>query len=193
MAEIAPKLATYEDLRRLPDAVRAEIIHGQVVLMPSARARHGLAVGDVSGQLRPTRNRGGGDPPGWWIVNEVDVEFDRHEVYRPDIAGWQRSRMPKLPDELPITVLPDWVFEVLSPSNQRNDRIEKMSVYRQSGVPFAWLVDPQARFLEAFENVNGRWVLLGTWGDGHKVSIAPFAEVEMDVGTLFEPSAQAAP
>lgn len=183
---LAHKLATYEDLLRLPESVRAEVIHGELVVAPSARARHGLAVADLGGQLRPAR-RGSGSLQGWWIVAEVDVQFDRHEVYRPDLAGWLRSRMPKLPDTLPITVVPDWVCEVLSPSNQRTDRTLKMSVYRDKGVGHVWLVDPQERYLEAFENENGRWVLLGTWGEGDMVAIAPFLELELDVGSLFEP------
>jgi Uma2 family endonuclease len=190
---LAHKSATYEDLRKLPESVRAEVIHGEVVVAPSARARHGRTTTRLGGKLGDQFDPPRQDDAGWWIVADVDVQFDRHDIYRPDLSGWQRSRMLKLPDTLPITVVPDWVCEVLSPSNQRYDRTLKMTVYRDTGVRHVWLVDPQEGYLEAFENDNGRWILLGTWVDGDVVGIAPFLELELDVGALFEPVAEPTP
>ena len=33
-----------------------------------------------------------------------------------DLGGWRRERMPKEPDAPSVTLAPDWVCEVLSPS-----------------------------------------------------------------------------
>jgi Uma2 family endonuclease len=184
---LAHKAATYEDLRKLPESVRAEVIHGEVVVAPPPLMRHGLAQADVAAQLRPARLGSGGGDLGWWIATEVDIQMAAHEIYRPDVAGWRRSRVPVLPDSWPVDLLPDWVCEVLSPSNQRDDRMKKMAVYRDCGVAHAWLVDPAIRTLEAYQNDGKHWILLGTWSDGDVLGIAPFETFDMDVGALFEP------
>jgi len=43
----------------------------------------------------------------------------------PDLAGWRRERMPELPAARPISVRPDCVCEVASPSNRWRDRGRK--------------------------------------------------------------------
>ncbi|MEZ5579520.1 MAG: Uma2 family endonuclease [Candidatus Competibacteraceae bacterium] len=59
----------------------------------------------------------------------------------PDLAGWRRERMPRLPHDHRIEVVPDWVCEILSPSTAKTDRVIKMPVYARHGVPYLWLVD----------------------------------------------------
>jgi Uma2 family endonuclease len=69
----------------------------------------------------------------------VDTEVDV-----PDIAGWRRERMPRLPEGHRFTVVPDWVCEVLSPATKSKDREIKMPIYARYGVADAWLLDPHA-------------------------------------------------
>lgn len=41
------------------------------------------------------------------------------DIIVPDLAGWRRDRMPRIPrDDAFIKLPPDWVCEVLSPSTQ---------------------------------------------------------------------------
>lgn len=54
-------------------------------------------------------------------------------------------------------------------------------------MPHLWIVDPDARILEAFEPRDGAWLRLGGWSDGDVARIAPFDAVEIDVGRLFPP------
>ena len=63
------------------------------------------------------------------------MELGEHDVYRPDVAGWRRERLPELPAEAVVAVRPDWVCEILSPSNTRNDLLKKLRIYQRSGVP----------------------------------------------------------
>src|SRR6187397_2162765 len=121
----AAKLATYEDLLRLPEDARAEILAGAIITQPAPRPRHSK----VQGALR--RFLGGpfddddgfGGPGGWWIFVEVDVKLGG-DVVRPDLSGWRRERLPT-PDVRPIDVAPDWVCEILSESNAAHDRVTK--------------------------------------------------------------------
>jgi Uma2 family endonuclease len=45
---------------------------------------------------------------------------------------------------------PMLVIEVVSPSSARADRFTKRRLYQEMGVPFYWLVDADARVVEAW-------------------------------------------
>ncbi len=185
--EPAPRRATYEDLLRLPEDVRAEIIDGEIVALPSPRPRHSKAQGAlrrfIGGPFDDDDGYGG--PGGWWIFPEVDVQLGER-VVRPDLAGWRRSRLPD-PDQRPIAVVPDWVCEVLSEFNEAHDRVKKRYIYAEAGVAHYWIVDPEARTLEAFVLERGKWVDAGSFDDTAVAHISPFEVIEIPVGRLFLP------
>lgn len=47
-----------------------------------------------------------------------------------------------------ITVVPDWLCEVLSPGTRRTDRMKKMPIYAREMVAHVWLADPGERTVE---------------------------------------------
>ncbi|MEL5850032.1 MAG: Uma2 family endonuclease, partial [Candidatus Igneacidithiobacillus chanchocoensis] len=57
--------------------------------------------------------------------------------------------------------------------------------YACGGVAYCWLIDPDARTLEAYANQEDRWLLLGTWGDQDEAAIDPFAAVPLDLSGLW--------
>lgn len=187
----ARKLATYDDLLALPEGVRAEVIDGILVTPPAPLPRHARAQGALSrligGPYDGEDGRGG--PGGWWILPEVDVCLGAHDIVRPDLAGWRRERLPAPWDMRPIDVAPDWICEVVSPSNQAHDRVRKRRLYAEHGVPYYWLVDPGERTLEALRLSEDRshWIELGAFDHESRVRIAPFAEVELELAMLFPP------
>jgi Uma2 family endonuclease len=189
MSDPAPRLATYEDLLNLPEDVCAEVLGGAVVTSPAPLPKHSKAQGALRRFLGGPfdDDDGYGGPGGWWLFVEVDVALGRHDIVRPDLAGWRRERLPNPAEERPIEVVPDWVCEVLSPSTAARDKVQKRNLYARHGVRYHWVVDVDARTLEAFELERGRWVLLGTYGEEERAAIAPFEAVELDIGRLFLP------
>lgn len=186
MSDPASKLATYEDLFDLPEDARVEIIAGQIEMLPSARFEHGNVGGRLFSDVETPYGRGRGGPGEWWITQEFDVRFDRHNVVRPDLVGWRRERMPTPPSLPPADVRPDWICEVLSPSNEKHDRHTKKALYARFGVPHYWIVDPQARILEAFAlQESGLWLSLGSYSDGDKARIEPFEAIELDLDGIL--------
>ena len=171
----------------MPEGERAEVIDGRMILAPGALPRHSKAqrslAAFIGGPFDDDDGRGG--PGGWWILLEVDVRFEPHQIVRPDLAGWRRDRLPEPWDKRPIDVRPDWICEVLSPSNVGQDRVRKRHLYAQYQVPYYWLVDPFERTLEALRLENGQWVDAGTFDGGATARIPPFADVELEVGRLF--------
>jgi len=190
--EAAKKLATYDDLLALPEGVRAEIIHGVLVSPPAPLPRHS----SVQGKLRrfiggPFDDDDGlGGPGGWWIFLEVDIRFAPHEIVKPDLAGWRRDRLQDPWDVRPIDVVPDWICEVISPSNAGTDRVTKRHLYASSGVAHYWIADPAARTLETYRLDAGtrRWVDSGAFDAASTAGIPPFEAVELNLGRIFPPA-----
>lgn len=191
MASTAKKQSTYDDLKALPEALRAELIGGAIVAMPSVLPRHSKAAGAVRRFIGGPYDDddGHGGPGGWWIFQGVDVRMGAHDVVRPDVAGWRRVRPQDHGEVRPIDVVPDWICEVLSPSNAAQDRVKKRRLYALTGVAYYWLLDPGERTLEALELHDGAWVELGAYDDSAVARIPPFADIELDVGRSFLPRA----
>jgi Uma2 family endonuclease len=192
MAEAALKLATWDDLEALtgvPEGTNVEIVDGEIVLTPRSASSSGRTQGGLYYFVGGPFDFDPDGPGGWWLVIEPEVELDRHQVLIPDLAGWRRERLPRLPDSRRVRVRPDWVCEVLSPSTERLDRLRKANAYLRAGVPHYWLVSVPGRLLEALEAQGDRWVRVGAYSDGDVVRIPPFEAVELDVGRLFPPLA----
>jgi Uma2 family endonuclease len=65
-------------------------------------------------------------------------------VVVPDLGGWRRERLPRLPEQAFFSIAPDWVCEVLSPSTAAMDRVKKLNIYAREAVSHVWFVDPIA-------------------------------------------------
>lgn len=190
-APAAPDL--YAELEALPENLVGEIIDGNLFAQPRPAAPRAVASSCLGADLHGAFQRGRGGPGGWWIIDEPELHFVRDtEVLVPDIAGWRRERMRRMPEDQRFEVVPDWVCEILSPSTARKDRVIKMPVYARFGIAYLWLVDPIARTLESFALEDGRWVVTGQFKDDDRVAIPPFEELRLELGSLWVPDPDAA-
>jgi len=180
------KPSLYEQLLALPEHVTGEVLNGELYAMPRPKGRHGLAGRGLSGNLITPFDFGRGGPGGWWIILEPEVHFIRDvEVAVPDLAGWRRERMPSVPEDHRFEVVPDWVCEILSPATAKKDRVVKLPVYARYGIAHAWIVDPEAQTLEAFDLREGRWTLIAALKDDDRVAVPPFDAVEFSLADLW--------
>jgi Uma2 family endonuclease len=184
MADVARKVATYDDVLAAPSHMVAEIVDGELILSPRPASRHCAAASTLSEELGPPFKRGRGGPGGWIIIYEPEIHLSSN-VLVPDLAGWRRERMPLLPDAPFLTLAPDWICEVLSPGSARFDRKRKMPLYSQEGVRNAWLVDPVERTLEVYRLADAHWSLLATFSDDERVRAEPFDAIELDLALLW--------
>lgn len=178
------KPATYQDLCDVPEHLVAEIIDGNLYTQPRPTPRHARASSSLGGKLITPFDEGNNGPGGWWILDESEIHLG-FDVVVPDIAGWRRERMPRLPDTAYFELPPDWVCEVLSPSTANKDRALKMPLYAQFGVKHIWLVDPVLRTLEAYENTQGKWLLLQVLENDNAVSLPPFDAISFNLASLW--------
>lgn len=110
------------------------------------------------------------------------------EGVRPDMAGWRRDRVAKLPEPGPdgaVTERPDWVGEILSTSTAGRDLHEKLAIYHSAEVAHYWIVDPTHRILMVYRrSPEGYLFVLGAKA-GMTVRAEPFDAIELSVGFLF--------
>lgn len=176
--------ATLDDLARLPEHLVGEIIDGEFIATPrpaSPHARASSIIGaDLVGPFDREPGGGGPSPGGWWTVDEPELHLGQ-DVLVPDLAGWRRERMPKMPNVPAFELPPDWVCEVVSPSTERIDRARKMDIYARVRVAFAWLVNPLARTLEVYRIEKEGWLLTHTFAGQERVRAVPFDAVELEL------------
>ncbi len=192
MSTLAPmttrskKAATYQDIIDLPENMVGEIIDGELVVSPRPAVGHAFAASVLGGKLTVSFHEGGGGPGGWWILDEVELHL-RADILVPDLSGWRRTRMPKLPapSEPFIALAPDWVCEVLSPSTARIDWSRKLRIYAREKVYHVWLIEPLSRTLEVFRREEKGWLLVGNFAEDECVRAEPFDAIELALSSLW--------
>ena len=178
------KLFTVEDF--LAQHERVELIRGTLVQKAAPSVEHSSAQGGIDRRVghQFSRKPGGRWPGGWWFFVELDVLFG-NEIFRPDVCGYRRDRLKQKPAGRPIEARPDWVCEILSPSNARTDRVEKLQTYFAGGVPHYWLVDPLEGSLEIFRRTDLAYALVQSAHRGQRLKPEPFDALEFSVDELL--------
>ena len=180
----AKRRATYADIEALPPNMVGEILDGELVVHPRPLFRHGTAAFSLGDELGGPFQKGRGGPGGWVFSVEPELHFGQTVVV-PDLAGWRRERLPALPDKVGVTIAPDWLCEVISPSTASYDRTVKLRIYHQQKVGHLWYLDPAYRTLEVFGWAEPHWLALGTFADFETVSAPPFEAISIDLGVLW--------
>ncbi len=176
--------------RNAPAHVVAEILNGELSLMPRPQPRHARVAVRMAGEFRPFDNPRGDEPGGWIILIEPELRLGHlPDIVVPDLAGWHRDRLPEEvftdDDIVRIAIAPDWVCEVLSPSTAKIDRTDKLEIYLREGVGHAWLVDPAAHILEIFRATPEGWLRARVFVGDAPVRAEPFDAIEFPLGVLW--------
>lgn len=187
VAKPVPHRATYQDVLDAPEHLIAEVLNGELVLQPRPTIAHQGVSSELGADLVTTVGRRG-PPEGWIILHEPEIHLGPDgdvDIVVPDLAGWRRTRLPTRPATAFISLPPDWVCEVMSPSTELRDRTTKLTIYAREGVGHLWFVSVRTRHVEVYRLNDGLWTLLGTAQGDAKVRLAPFEEVEIDLSRLW--------
>jgi Uma2 family endonuclease len=179
-SQTARRFATYADIEALPEHQVGELIDGELCVHSRPAPRHAEAGSSLLVELKGAFQWGRGGPGGWLISPEPELHL-RAEVVAPDVAGWRKEALPRLPDIAYFTPATAWVCEALSDSNETLDRGKKMAIYARHGVRDVWLIDPAERELEAFVNDDGVFRPAGAFRGPVRVRVPPFAGRELDL------------
>jgi Uma2 family endonuclease len=144
-------LLTAEEFARLEGLEGpAELVRGFVRMMNLPNPRHGEVCGNIAGLLAPylRQNR-----LGRVVTNDSAIITTRSpdSVRGADVAVYLHSTVP--PGPLPqryLSVVPDVVFEVRSPSDRGSDLLAKIAEYLAAGVKAVCLLDPEDEQLTVY-------------------------------------------
>lgn len=170
----------------LPESRRVEFIDGEFIEKAMPDWEHSQAQGSLDRIIGTAFHRrgGSGQPGGWWLGPEIDIQLGAHG-FRPDLSGWRRERVPTMPKGRPITIRPDWICEVVSESNATMDTVKKLRRYHEEGVPHYWLVDPKTKTLTVYRHQSEGYLHVLAAEAGETVRPEPFDAIELRVGLLF--------
>lgn len=142
--------------------VKHEYVAGQVFAKTGASKRHVLIVGNVFGLLRDGL-RGGKCMP---MVADMKVRLPKGpRYYYPDVLVTCDPRDSDLKGPEDFVEHPSVLIEVLSPTTERTDRLEKLNAYRLlPSLQEYVLVSQDARRIEVFRREGKGWLhtALGT-------------------------------
>ena len=184
---MTPKSAfTYRDYEALPnDGRRYEIHDGELCVTPAPSLEHQIISARLSFQLMKwleTR------PGGLLLYAPLDVILadrpDETSIVQPDILYVAPDRM-SLTSRRGLEGGPTLAVEILSPSTRTIDRVTKRGLHARYRVPHLWLVDPDARALEAFSLEGSRYVLAVSAAGGDPVDLPPFTRLGLVPDTLW--------
>ena len=160
-AETTSGLMTADELFRLGDGVRGELIRGVLCEMGPPGTEHARVAARLSGELYIfLKSHRLGE-----VFNEMGVwtERDPDTVREPDVAFFSAERFPP---GARITgyseVAPDLAVEVRSPNDTRPEVRAKAEMWLSHGVRLCWVVDPETRTID----VHRPGVAVVTLGEG---------------------------
>lgn len=146
------KLTTAQDLLLMSeDEGRFELIEGELREMSPTGEEHGELAAILTSQLliHAREHRLGtvyAAETGFHLSRNPDV------VLAPDVAFVRAGRLPADRDRRKfVEVAPDLVVEVISPSEQPGDVVNKVQRYLNAGVLLVWVVYPQQRTVAVFK------------------------------------------
>jgi hypothetical protein len=178
--------ATYADIDALPEHTTGELIDDVLYTQGRPALPHALVASGLVAQLDSTFGFGGNGPHVFLFAIEPELHLG-DDVLVPDLAAWRAERLPPQSRRGAFTsVAPDWLAEIASPSTSIRDRRVKMPAYARHGVDPLWLVAPTEGCLEAYQRLDDRWLVLGTWSDDTDARIPPFDAVPIDLGSVWE-------
>jgi Uma2 family endonuclease len=108
---------------------------------------------------------------------EFDIRFGPDLLYAPDIVFIAAGRTEPRPEKL--TVVPDFVVEVLSPATRALDQQTKGNDYERCGVKEYWMVDPATAGFRVLRLKDGKYTEFNHDGDRLESTAVPGFSIDL--------------
>ncbi len=162
------KLYTIDDIYRLPEGSRAELIDGQLYDMAPPNINHQRILSflhlEIGNYIRSKKGTCEVFPAPFavflfaddskYLEPDLSVVCDKHKLNDRGCSG-----------------APDWIIEIVSSGSRRMDYYTKLSLYRSANVREYWIVDPIKRTILVYDMEHDSAPSIYSFSDSIKVNI----------------------
>jgi Uma2 family endonuclease len=159
---------------------RYELIEGDIRLMASPSSIHQRIVLFIGSELR---NYLKGKPceafaaPLDVVLFEKNKKNDCRNVFQPDVFVVCE---PKKILKNNINGAPDFVVEIVSPTNPENDYFYKLNAYMTYGVREYWIINPETNQISVYVKLKNKEIRLFSHTFEDKIKSGIFEDFEID-------------
>ncbi len=172
------KYYTVEDFYNLPDDIHAELINGHIVYMATPSTKHQDISGELHYVIKNYIKSKGGKCRAYAAPFGVQLHEGEDTVLEPDIS------VICAPDKITprgCVGAPDWIIEIVSPSNPGHDYITKLGIYNDAGVREYWIIDTRSESIHVY-NLESGDLKVHSFHDTIRVGI--FEDFNIDFSSL---------
>jgi len=141
---------TLEEFLKIPEAKPAnEYINGKIYQKPMPDVEHSTLQGELTSKI----NQIGRLSKSGYAFLELQCVFGYRSIV-PDIVVLEWANIPRREDGRIINkleIVPDWIIEILSPEQNINRLIEKITFCFEYGTKLGWLIDPERKRVVVFQ------------------------------------------
>ncbi|MDR2478539.1 MAG: Uma2 family endonuclease [Treponema sp.] len=178
---------TYADYKawELAPGERYEIIYGEAYAMSAPNTRHQAMLMELASQIHSYLR--GKTCKVYPAPFDVRLFFTGDEsddtVVQPDISVIcdEKKRGPE-----GCRGAPDFVAEILSPSNTASEMQTKFDLYRQAGVREYWVMDGDKKRLHAYRFVDEKIASFASYGAADNAPVGIFSDLTIALEPVFE-------
>ena len=162
------RIMTEADYYALPDERWVELIDGVIYDMASPSVAHQRILGKLYRIISDYIDSKRGDCE---VIFDLDTKLftEKDTIVRPDLS------IICDPDKLNkrrCEGSPDWIIEIASPGNSKNDYLRKLDLYQRVGIREYWIVNPMKKSVIVYDMKDGDFDMTPyTFNDSIKAGI----------------------
>lgn len=184
-ATILMSASQYLQLGEDAPGVRRELVNGEIIASPSPNLWHSAAdraLTIILGGFIEARDLGR-------LFGDVDNALSPLTVRRPDLFYFSKDRLHLLTTQK-VAFPPNLCVEIIGPSSDRTDRVDKLREYADFGVANYWIMDPAKRTAEAYVPADGSYISSTCGKADETVNFPPFPDWDIPLAKLWWPGKQ---
>ena len=172
---------TEDDYYNLPEDVRAELIDGFLVYNQAVPSTlHQSILSELHGTIYNYIKSKKGACKIFPAPFSVKLREEWNTIVEPDLSII--CDRDKITDK-GCTGAPDWIIEIVSPSNSRHDYATKLNLYTDAGVREYWIVDPKTEQVLVY-NLDSENFSLQVYGFQDKIKVNIYEDFYIDFTAL---------
>lgn len=170
-----------KDYYALPDDRRVELIDGWIYDMAAPSRIHQTVLIQLAAQFVSCLK----EHPEILLQiapSDVRLDNDRWTMVQPDLFIVCNSQDN---DPQRTNGAPDFIIEILSPSNRYHDMFRKLNKYRLAHVREYWIIDPEKQRITVYDFEHDELPMTYTFGDTVPIGISK-GECEVDFSEIYD-------